>query len=141
MALRFWLMIVALCPTAIAQSFTIDWFTIYGGGGTSSGGTYSVTGTIGQANTGVASGGAFTVISGFWPGIVAESGVLPRLDIRWESNHVVLSWPQSSPGYLLQEGVPGEWSDVTEPAVQVGDDNELTVSITTTHRFFRLRRL
>lgn len=33
---------------ALAQSYSIDWFTIDGGGGTSTGGVYSVSGTIGQ---------------------------------------------------------------------------------------------
>jgi hypothetical protein len=59
---------------------------INGGGGTSSGGAYSITGAIGQANTGVASRGAFTVINGFWAGMLVEPEVLPRLDIRWESS-------------------------------------------------------
>jgi hypothetical protein len=33
--------------SASAQSYSIDWFTIDGGGGTSTGGVYSVSGTIG----------------------------------------------------------------------------------------------
>ena len=35
-----------------AQSYQIDWFTIDGGGGTSTGGVYSVSGTIGQPDAG-----------------------------------------------------------------------------------------
>ena len=37
---------------AFAQSYSIDWFTIAGGGGTSTGGPYSVSGTIGQSGLG-----------------------------------------------------------------------------------------
>jgi len=43
---------LALCcglePRAAAQSYSIDWFTIDGGGGMSTGGVFSVSGTIGQ---------------------------------------------------------------------------------------------
>ena len=35
-----------------AQSYSIDWFKIAGGGGTSTGGVYSVSGTIGQHDAG-----------------------------------------------------------------------------------------
>src|SRR5262245_53701599 len=50
-----------------AQSFSIDWYTVDGGGGTSSGGNYSVTGTIGQPDAGATmSGGNYTVAGGFW---------------------------------------------------------------------------
>ena len=36
------------------QNIAVDWFTIDGGGGTSTGGVYSVSGTIGQPDAGVA---------------------------------------------------------------------------------------
>ena len=37
---------------ASAQSYAIDWHTIDGGGGTSTGGVYAVSGTIGQHDAG-----------------------------------------------------------------------------------------
>jgi hypothetical protein len=43
--------------SASAQSYSIDWFTIDGGVGTSTGGVYSVSGTIGQPDAGVGGGG------------------------------------------------------------------------------------
>src|ERR1039458_8824272 len=55
---------------AHAQSYNVDWYTIDGGGGTSTGGVYSVTGTIGQPDAGYMSGGNYTLQSGFW-GIIA----------------------------------------------------------------------
>src|SRR5436190_5000580 len=56
-----------LTHVARAQSFSIDWFTVDGGGGGSSGGTFSVSGTIGQPDAGPAmSGGNFSVTGGFW---------------------------------------------------------------------------
>jgi hypothetical protein len=57
---------------ALAQPFEISWYTIDGGGGTSSGGSFTLSGTIGQHDAGVLSGGSFTVYGGFWyPGVAA----------------------------------------------------------------------
>ena len=60
----------AVCQEGRAQNFTIDWFTIDGGGGTSTGGVYSVSGTIGQPDAGTMSAGNYSLVGGFW-GIVA----------------------------------------------------------------------
>lgn len=48
--------------------YSIEWHTIDGGGGTSSGGQYTLTGTIGQADAGNLAGGQYEVLGGFWPG-------------------------------------------------------------------------
>jgi hypothetical protein len=56
-------------PSANAQpaaSYTLGWYTVDGGGGTSAGGGYSLSGTIGQADAGRLSGGTYTVGGGFW---------------------------------------------------------------------------
>jgi hypothetical protein len=42
------------------------WFTIDGGGGTSTGGDYALSGTIGQPDAGETSGGDYAVSGGFW---------------------------------------------------------------------------
>jgi len=56
--------------SASTQSdYDIDWWTIDGGGGTSDGGNYSLSGSIGQPDAGVSSGGSYTLKSGFWGGI------------------------------------------------------------------------
>lgn len=49
-----------------AQNYALDWFTIGGGGGTSIGGGYSMSGTIAQTDASAMSGGAFTLQEGFW---------------------------------------------------------------------------
>ena len=49
-----------------AQNYSIDWHTIDGGGGRSTGGVYVVTGTIGQPDAGRMTGGNFTIEGGFW---------------------------------------------------------------------------
>ena len=55
----------------LAQSggdYVLDWSTIDGGGGTSSGGAYIVRGTIGQPDADYSAGGPYEVLGGFWPG-------------------------------------------------------------------------
>jgi hypothetical protein len=62
-------MIGALAPAASAQ-LSISWFTIDSGGGTSSGGGFTLSGTIGQPDASTTlTGGTFTLTGGFWPGI------------------------------------------------------------------------
>lgn len=56
-------------PAASAQ-FSIPWYTIDSGGGMSSGGGFTLYGTIGQPDAGQPmSGGNFTLYPGFWAGI------------------------------------------------------------------------
>ncbi len=51
-------------------AYTIDTFTIDGGGGTSSGGVYTLSGTIGQHDAAAPTqGGAYTLTGGFWGGV------------------------------------------------------------------------
>ena len=56
-------------PT-VAQTggvYDLSWNSIDGGGVTfATGGNYSLGGTIGQADAGVLSGGAYTLTGGFW---------------------------------------------------------------------------
>lgn len=55
---------------AAAQGIlTLDWFTADGGGGTwSEGGGFTLGGTVGQPDAGALSGGAYTLLGGFWAG-------------------------------------------------------------------------
>ena len=50
-SLVFCFLLSALCFEAAAQ-YSIDWYTVDGGGGTSTGDVFSVTGTIGQPGCG-----------------------------------------------------------------------------------------
>ena len=55
--------------------FEITKSTIDGGGGTSSGGDFSLTGTIGQPDAGaqVALGGTFALQGGFWANAITDT--------------------------------------------------------------------
>ncbi len=57
----------ALAPSG--PSFDLSWHTVDGGGGTSTGGGFELTGTVGQPDAGVVmTGGSFELIGGFWAG-------------------------------------------------------------------------
>ncbi|MFA5240302.1 MAG: hypothetical protein WC476_11445 [Phycisphaerae bacterium] len=64
--------IVAAAPVSILAmsggDYEINWSTIDGGGGTSAGGQYIVTGTIGQPEAGYSEGGSYEILGGFTPG-------------------------------------------------------------------------
>jgi len=61
------MIIVGLFSTVVAAEYEIPWYTIDGGGRTSTGGPYSLTGTIGQPDTGVSSAGMVVNSAGFFP--------------------------------------------------------------------------
>ena len=63
----------ALTVPALADQ-TINWWTIDAGGGTSTGGTFSLSGTIGQFDASASmAGGSFKLVGGFWGGFVSPS--------------------------------------------------------------------
>ncbi len=59
---------LAAAPAAFGQ-YEINWFTVDGGGGTSAGGDYVLSGTIGQPDAGEMAGGDYHLSGGFWVGI------------------------------------------------------------------------
>jgi hypothetical protein len=127
-----------------AQTYSIDWYTIDGGGGTSSGGTYSVSGTIGQPDAGHLSGGNYTLDGGFW-GIIAavQTPGAPVLRVvSTATNTVVVAWPAPSTGFSLQQNPSlstTNWVGVTNTPVTVGAELQVVISPPAGNRFFRLK--
>jgi hypothetical protein len=52
----------------VNSEYEINWYTIDGGGGRSTGGPYVLTGTIGQPDAAWSKGGNYELLGGFWPG-------------------------------------------------------------------------
>ena len=125
-----------------AQSYSIDWFTIDGGGGTSTGGVYSVSGTIGQPDAGTPRGGSYTLAGGFW-GIVfaVQSPGAPLLSIERIGGNVRVFWPKPSAGFVLDQSltVTGTWSQVSFPYTTNTTDISITVPSPVGNKFYRLR--
>lgn len=128
---------------AVAQNYSISWYKVAGGGGTSTGGTYSLSGTIGQPDAGHMAGGNYTIDGGFW-GIFAavQTPGSPQLSITSAIPHVIVSWPASSGSFrLLQNTVLNNtnWTVVTNPVVVSNSFNTVTLTATNgTTLFFRL---
>ena len=76
------LLLAGTAPLAGGPSpeFTIDRYTIDGGGGHSAGGVFSLTGTIGQhdASPAPAHGGVYALSGGFWGSGMLDADVLFR---------------------------------------------------------------
>jgi|SRR5579871_759101 len=128
---------------AIAQNYTISWYKVAGGGGTSSGGSYSLSGTIGQPDAGHMAGGNYAIDGGFW-GIFAavQTPGSPLLSITSSIPNVIVSWPSSSSTFrLLKNTVINNtnWTVVTNPVVVSNSLNTVTLTATNgTTLFFRL---
>jgi hypothetical protein len=132
------LMLVLSVATLHAQSYTIDWYKIAGGGGTSTNGQYSVSGTIGQPDaSGAMSGGGYTVTGGFWSLYAVQTSGAPLLIITYAGNQAVVSWSPSVTGWTLQTnanlGMP-TWGNYLGPVV----NNSATNSPPKGTVFFRL---
>ena len=110
-----------------AQNYAIDWYKVAGGGGSSTGGVYSVSGTIGQPDAGLLSGGNYSLVGGFW-GIIAavQTPGAPALTItRTPTNTVVVSWPYPSTGFSLQQNPDLKTTSWTAPAQTVNTNATL----------------
>ena len=119
MKLGFLLFLAAL-SSASAQ-YSIDWYKVAGGGGTSTGGVYSVSGTIGQPDAGgPITNGQYSVTGGFW--------ALPTA--------VQISWSPNTPGFVLQQTSllsPSNWTN--SPS---GSANPIVIPASTASKFYRL---
>jgi len=75
--------LVTRIPPASAQTgggYDLTWNSIDGGGATfSTGGMYSLGGTIGQADAGTLSGGSYTLNGGFWVDFLGIKIYLPLI--------------------------------------------------------------
>ncbi len=92
-------------PLAAFAQFSIDWFTVGGGGGTSTGGVYSVSATLGQPDAGPMSGGSYSLDGGFWSliSIVPMAGAPLLIIVNTGANAVKVCWPDPSTGWVLQQ--------------------------------------
>jgi len=133
--------VASLSFAAFAQNYSIDKFAIAGGGGTSTGAVYSVTGTIGQPDaSGPLSGGTYTLVGGFWalPSAVQTPGAPTLLIANLQNGNAKVSWLPNTPGFVSQEAgtlnsVPTTWTNA--PAAYT---NGATISASVQTRYFRL---
>ena len=140
--MKFHLLILALLLSASAtsaQSYSIDWSTIDGGSSTSTGGVYSVSGTIGQPDAGGSmTNGQYSVTGGFWalPQAVQITGTPTLTIVPATPGNATISWSPSTLGFILQETLslsPTNWVNSAS-----GATNPITVPANTAARLYRL---
>jgi hypothetical protein len=130
-----------------AQSYSIDWFKVAGGGGTSTGGTYQVSGTIGQHDAGgPMTNDQYSLIGGFWSVItVVQTPGAPLLTITFNSQlpTVTVSWPSSATDFVLQQNSDlntANWTPVGLPVNTNGATMSVNISPPAGNLFFRLKQ-
>jgi len=125
-----------------AQQYSIDWYKVAGGGGTSTGGTFQVSGTIGQPDaSGAMTGGNYWLTGGFWSLIsFVQTPGAPTLYISHSGNSVTVYW-QNVSGWTLRQNnnlaTPAGWSASGGVSTANGT-NSITIISPTGNLFFRL---
>jgi hypothetical protein len=128
-----------------AQSYSIDWYKVAGGGGTSTNEQYSLSGTIGQPDaSGAMTGANFSLTGGFWSLIsLVQTPGAPNLTITHSGTSVIVSWPNTG-SYTLQQNsnlaVPAGWATSGYPVTtnSPAGTNSITITLPTGNLFLRL---
>jgi hypothetical protein len=149
--MKKWLLLLVMLAAALsqAQTYSIDWYKVAGGGGASAGTNgstvYSITGTVGQQDAGTAmTGGNYSLTGGFWSLIaLVQSAGAPTLSIAHSGNSAIISWPSPSTGFFLQTNgnlASTNWSTYTGTIVTngAGTTNSVTITPPVGNLFFRL---
>jgi len=128
-----------------AQQYSIDWFKISGGGGTSTNGQYTVAGVVGQPDAGMAmSGGNYSLTGGFWSLIaVVQTAGLPNLTITHSGDSVIVSWPNTTSCTLQQNAnltMANGWTTSGYTINTNNGTNSITITAPAGNLFFRLAK-
>ena len=131
----------SICLRVRAQ-YAIDWYKISGGGGSSTGGNYSISGTIGQPDAGSTMSGAnYSLTGGFWSLIsLAQTAGAPTLYISHSANTVTVYWQNVAGWNLYQNNnltSPSGWETSAGVTTSNGT-NSLNLTSPTGDLFFRL---
>jgi hypothetical protein len=138
----FVIVLATFASHAIAQTYSIDKSVIAGGGAlNSTGGVYSLSGTIGQPDaSGPLSGGTYSVVGGFWalPVAVQTTGGPLLTIVPAAAAHATIAWSPSTPGFLLQEALSLSSTNWLDSAS--GATNPVIVPASIPAKFYRLRK-
>jgi hypothetical protein len=136
--------VIATATAAFGQSYSIDWHTIDGGGGTSTGGVYSVSGTLGQPDAGAPmTGGPYSLTGGFWSLLSAvQTPGAPLLSIEQQGAAVRVFWPRPATGFVLDQSptATGTWSQVAFPYATNAAEISISEPGQSGNKFYRLRK-
>ena len=126
-----------------AQSYSIDWYKVAGGGGTSTGGAYQISGTVGQSDAGpVLSGGNYSLTGGFWALYALQTAGAPGLRIYLSSpSSAVVAWLAPATGFVLQENSnlnSPNWINSAAAVATIHGTNQVTITPPAGNKLFRL---
>lgn len=65
------LLAIQAAHAATPAAYTLDWWTVDSGGGTSQAGNYTLSGTVGQSEPGSLNGAGYSLAGGFWANLQA----------------------------------------------------------------------
>jgi len=138
------LLAVAFCLPASAQTYSINWYKIANGGGTSTNGSFSLSGTIGQKDaSGAMGGGNYSVTGGFWSLInVVQTAGAPKLNITLSGTNVIVSWTNSGSFTLQQNAnvaMTNGWSATSFNIATNNGMSSISISSPSGNLFFRLK--
>jgi hypothetical protein len=116
-----------------------------GGGGVSSGGNFSVTGTIGQTDAGLLTGGSFAVAGGFWGGAYAvQNPGAPLLSVVSTGTNALFTWADASGSFVLESAgsltAPIAWTLVPNAPTASNEQRSVSLPSPVGVRFYRLRK-
>ena len=142
---RFLLLFVLSAGIGGAQTYSLNRSAVVNGGGQSAGGTYSLTGSIGQPDAGPAlSGGNYALQGGFWS-VVQVQQTLNAPFLRIVPNgagSIQILWP-NNPGFVLQQTVnltqTDGWSNANLPVTTLNGTNSVTIGTSAGSLFLRLK--
>jgi hypothetical protein len=131
------------------QPYSLSWYKIASGGGSSAGTNgstvFSVNGTIGQHDAGGAMrGDGYSLTGGFWSLIsVVQTPGVPDLTIERAGNSVIVAWPNTGTYVLQQNGnlaASAAWatSGYTVTTNSPAGTNSITITPPSGSLFFRL---
>lgn len=132
-------MALAICPVALAQSYSVTSHTIAGGGGSSTNGQFAIAGTIGQHDASSRmTNGQYSATGGFWvmPQVIQVTGAPTLAIVRAGPDLATISWTPNTAGFVLQENLnlgTTNWINSVS-----GATNPITVNAVPPRKFYRL---
>lgn len=147
MALAVGLVFAGEWATSAQTTNAIDWFTISGGGGTSTGGVYSLTSVIGQPAPANLTGGNYQLQGGFlsYVGLVQTIGAPKLALVLTNGNTLFLSWPVPADGFVLEKSATvnapaNQWQAIGSGYQTNATQISVTLPLLPGNQFYRLKK-
>ena len=135
--------LAAIQMTVRPQNFSIDWYKVADGGGTSTNGQYTISGTIGQSDASAPlAGGGYSFTGGFWSIVSAvQTAGLPKLTVTHSGNSVTVSWANTG-SYTLQQNAnlanTAGWAASSYAITTANGTSSISLTSPAGNLFFRL---